>query len=589
EVIKEMVATWCRARGTGPCRVDESVLDRQVAIAKRIEESEGLVVVRAPTGVGKTELWAAPFFVQWRVGEWFAPRMYVVEPMHALLNQMRERMAAYAKALAPGVTVGEDHGEAPSDVYLYTAVVTLTTVDALVYGYLAQRVLKWRQRGVETGYYTMPSGLLASAYIVFDEAHLMQDEFYLGPRVLGSVVCDLVEAGAKVVLSTATLPDAYLKYFKCVNPASRGKEIAEGVTELDLGGGVLLDLEGPDRKVDIELVEEPLTADALSRQLDCKSRSIVIVNTVRKAREIYKRLECERKAVVHSLMRKEDRDAASKRVEDGGVLVGTQALEVGLDLDLDALYTELSPVDSLVQRLGRVGRRGRGRALVFKAEGSAPYLKELVERTEREVAQDPSALNIWARVKDLVNKVYDAKLVEEIAEKGERIYVEALAYLSELSLFSYPPRREVLLRPSNYAIIYIVRGAPRVKVGRDELLRGLVKFSYRSYDESRLKLFIDNFGGTIYKIKELGDEHVVLEKVKKDSLVIEAGRRRDGEREKRLRDDEFVVFTEELGDLYDDAGIAVERLEGRGGSIEASGSGAAKARKRRSRKGSGGP
>ncbi|MGC8974326.1 MAG: DEAD/DEAH box helicase, partial [Thermoproteus sp.] len=95
EVIKEMVATWCRARGTGPCRVDESVLDRQVAIAKRIEESEGLVVVRAPTGVGKTELWAAPFFVQWRTGDWFAPRMYVVEPMHALLNQMRERMAAY--------------------------------------------------------------------------------------------------------------------------------------------------------------------------------------------------------------------------------------------------------------------------------------------------------------------------------------------------------------------------------------------------------------------------------------------------------------------------------------------------------------
>ncbi|WP_258870677.1 DEAD/DEAH box helicase [Pyrobaculum aerophilum] len=193
EIIREMAKAWCRNK----CRIREEVLDRQAEVAERIEKTDGLVVIRAPTGFGKTEMWAAPFFAQWRRGEWFAPRMYVVEPMHALLNQMKERMKTYAEALGTGVTIGEDHGEAPSDVYLYTAVVTLTTVDALIYGYLAQRVVKWRKHGVETGYYTIPSGLLASAYIVFDEAHLMQDEFYLGPRILGETICDLVEAARR--------------------------------------------------------------------------------------------------------------------------------------------------------------------------------------------------------------------------------------------------------------------------------------------------------------------------------------------------------------------------------------------------------
>lgn len=142
--------------------------------------------------------------------------------------------------------------------------------------------------------------------------------------------------------------------------------------------------------------------------------TLVVANTVDRAREIFLALrdelgagDCAKLHLLHSRFRGKERQAwdegllGPRAPRQSRIVVATQVIEAGVDLSADLLFTELCPWPSLIQRWGRLARRGgSGEAYVIgldiKAQ-AAPYdpvaleaawgaLKELRDVSPRELA-----------------------------------------------------------------------------------------------------------------------------------------------------------------------------------------------------------
>lgn len=95
------------------------------------------------------------------------------------------------------------------------------------------------------------------------------------------------------------------------------------------------------------------------------TRSLVIANTVPRAREIFGavRAKFPGALLLHSRFRPVDRATAADALQgaippEGQIVVATQVLEAGVDITSRLLVTDAAPWGSLVQRFGRVNRYG---------------------------------------------------------------------------------------------------------------------------------------------------------------------------------------------------------------------------------------
>ncbi|HEV7774178.1 MAG TPA: type I-U CRISPR-associated helicase/endonuclease Cas3 [Conexibacter sp.] len=128
----------------------------------------------------------------------------------------------------------------------------------------------------------------------------------------------------------------------------------------------------------------------------------VVANTVGEARQVHAELSRDHEAwLLIGPNRPIFRDALidaipprAERAEGQGpkLIVATQTIEVGVDLDFDALVTACAPLDALVQRLGRLDRAGEvgdAQAIVIHSKEPCPVYGEATASTW-------ALLNEWA-------------------------------------------------------------------------------------------------------------------------------------------------------------------------------------------------
>ncbi len=231
---------------------------------------------------------------------------------------------------------------------------------------------------------------IARSIIVLDEVQTLPLRL-LGPilDVLGELVR---RYGVSVVLCTATQPalDERSRYLQGFDATS-----VRDIVSPERAGEHFREL----RRVGYERPRETWSWKEVARRVREASiggRALVVLNTRRDALSVLDALGDARAMHLSTLLcgahRREVLREVRRRLREGEpcILVSTQVVEAGVDLDFPVVFRAIGPLDRIVQAAGRCNREGRmeggGRVVIFRPEeGRTPpgEYRSAIDETER--------------------------------------------------------------------------------------------------------------------------------------------------------------------------------------------------------------
>ncbi|TVR83893.1 MAG: CRISPR-associated helicase Cas3', partial [Chitinophagaceae bacterium] len=196
-------------------------------------------------------------------------------------------------------------------------------------------------KGFEKGLFEWLGG-----YFIFDEIHAYN------PKVFAQILV-LIEFAVKyfnvsVFVMTATLPD-FLR-----------KEIEKALGNYEtISADDMLYKSFNRHRINVKQGRLDENTASIQETLNSGKKVLVVCNTVKQSQLMYESLSTNKKVLLHSAFNAHDRNQKEEQLFDPGInlLVGTQAIEVSLDIDFDIIFTEPAPLDALIQRFGRVNRK----------------------------------------------------------------------------------------------------------------------------------------------------------------------------------------------------------------------------------------
>jgi CRISPR-associated endonuclease/helicase Cas3 len=316
--------------------------------------TKGSAVLIAPTGYGKTE--ASLLWSNYNQNESKGKRVFYILPytasINAMYNRLKNSFGDESVALLHGKAFyflykeftksGEDYFGAVSKAKtkydlskkIFKPYKILTPFQILKYFFSV------------TGF-EQHIGEMAGGLFIVDEVHSYDP--HTTALILESLKYLKEEYNAEIFIMSATLPEFLKKLF---------------MEELNIGN--LIEPNKEEIKAIARHRVSIIEGDAFSnisriiKDIKEDKKVLVACNTVERAQNIYCELKkyAKKSALLHSRFVLKDRERIEKNLNSVQLLVGTQAIEVSLDIDFDILYTDPAPIDALIQRFGRVNRKG---------------------------------------------------------------------------------------------------------------------------------------------------------------------------------------------------------------------------------------
>ncbi len=357
------------------------------AIFVELIKSQGVYVLEAPMGLGKTE--AALYAAYKALEEGRATGIYFALPTQLTSDKIYDRMNQFLEKILDETDINRRslllHGSAwlrdtefgedgaPGHSWFNSSKRGLLAPFAV--GTIDQALMA--VMNVKHGF--VRTFGLAGKVVILDEVHSYDS--YTG-TIIKELVSALRELHCTVIILSATLTDKQRR--SMIGISSNDAKIEKTFSAYPLisvypkeGQSQELATETlKDYKVKVRIVSNDSDAiEEVLRRAERREQVLWIENTVKEAQERYLSLGARTKEIgvdcglLHSRFIKIDRQKNEDRWVDlfgkighnyrqgkGRILIGTQVLEQSLDIDADFLVTRLCPTDMLFQRLGRLWR-----------------------------------------------------------------------------------------------------------------------------------------------------------------------------------------------------------------------------------------
>lgn len=439
-----------------------------------------LLVVEAPMGLGKTEI--ALYHAARALSQSGSEGVYFALPTQATSNALFPRVLKFAHTLHEGESVPlilahggrkffEDFQQIVRGTEAFSS--PKRALDANYLEVESAEVIspRWLQSSkrallAPVGIGTIDQALvsvmgvkhsfvrlfgLSGKVVIFDEVHAY--DVYMS-TLLGKLLARLGALGAKVILLSATLPERLKRSLTSAYSGRTLPAVKAYPVSIHLSAGGIEVLEGAQDEVKgYSVTVEPVVAFPGEEPIQAGVRWVLeayrqggciawIRNTVSDAQEAATTLRTLGVEVdlLHARYTRVDRNHKEEALLShygkpspdnpnrprARVVVATQVIEQSVDVDFDAMLTDIAPIDLLLQRSGRLHRHERdgrreghdtprlgvvmpdaeGRSRLDYGKSVYVYDPEILARTANVVLEDPTWVLPMA-CRTLVDAVYE--------------------------------------------------------------------------------------------------------------------------------------------------------------------------------------
>lgn len=487
----------------------------------------GNLILTAPTGAGKTE--TALLWLRKQLEAKGQGRVFYVLPYTASINAMYERLNRDfgAEERKVGMLHGKlsqyleyrmaEEDSIPEDEekrQLLEDFKSLVTPLKVVTPFQLLKSL-FGLKGFEKGMFEW-----CGCYLIFDEIHAYDSRVFAQIIVLLKFMGQYMKASVHIM--TATLPRFMRRELE---------KVVGSYTEISASPD-LYEQFGRHR-VEVRAGRLENSLEEVQQRLEQGQKVLVVCNTIAMAQQVYQVLQSEHKVLLHGAFTGRDRYCHERELQHQRVdlLVGTQAIEVSLDIDYDCIYTEPAPLDALIQRFGRVNRKrtkGICDCIVFEERNE---VDRFIYRNEQVIVRTLEILrNMAGKDNGIVHEVFWQEAMDYVYPDWEEREEED--YKQTLRLLEYTVLHELV--PLDYS-------------------------------ERREEEFKEQFAGVqVLPVVLRAEYQRFLENhqfVKAESLLVNLSEKRFAslKKEQQLEKERFVFGTEELGKLQDKTMYLIKR------------------------------